>query len=52
MEDKLETSSAVTTPVKLDRLRESSVRSQNKRAIYNVYKFLKAFLSNLNISVL
>jgi hypothetical protein len=41
MEQQLETSLPVTTPVKLDRLRKSAVRSQNKRTIYNVYNFFK-----------
>jgi hypothetical protein len=50
MEDEPETSSAVTTPVKLDRLRKSAIRSQNERIIYSVYKFLNTFLSSLNIS--
>jgi hypothetical protein len=36
-----ETSTVITTPVKLDRLRKSAIRSQNKRTIYNVSKFFK-----------
>jgi hypothetical protein len=39
--DQPETSSAITTPVKLDRLKKSAIRSQNKRTIYNVCKFFK-----------
>jgi hypothetical protein len=51
-EEQPETSLAVITPVKLDRLRKAAIRRQNKRTIYNVYKFLKTFLSNLNISAI
>jgi hypothetical protein len=40
VEDQPDTSSAVT-PVKLDRLRKSAIRSLNKITIYNVYKFFK-----------
>jgi hypothetical protein len=41
MEDQPEMSLAVTTPVNLDRLGKSAIRSQNKRTIYYVYKFFK-----------
>jgi hypothetical protein len=41
MEDQPDKSSAVTAPVKVGRLGKSDIRSQNKRAIYNVYKFFK-----------
>jgi hypothetical protein len=41
MEDQLDRSSAVTMPVKVGRLGKSDIRSQNKRTIYNVYKFFK-----------
>jgi hypothetical protein len=56
-EDQPEKSSAVTTPVKLDRLRKSAVRSQNKRTIYNVCKFFKYIseqpehFSNINVHI-
>jgi hypothetical protein len=52
-----ETSSAVTTPVKLDRLRKPAIRSQHKRTIYNVYKFFKDIseqpehFSNMNVHI-
>jgi hypothetical protein len=55
VEDQLETSSAVTTLVKLGRLRKSAIRSENKRTIYNVYKFFKDIsdhpehFSNMNV---
>jgi hypothetical protein len=55
MEDQPEMSSAVTTPVKLDRLRKSAIRSHNKRTIYNVYTFFKDIseqpehFSNVNV---
>jgi hypothetical protein len=55
MEDQADRSSAVTTPVKLDRSRKSDIRSQNKRTIYNVYKFFKDIseqpehFSNINV---
>jgi hypothetical protein len=55
MEDQPDRSSAVTTPVKLGRLEKSDIRSQNKRTIYNVYKFSKDIseqpehLSNINV---
>jgi hypothetical protein len=52
MEDQPETSSAVTTPVKLDKLRKSAIRSQNKRTIYNVCKFLKDISEQLGHSVI
>jgi hypothetical protein len=32
---------AVTTPVKLDRLRKSAIESYNKGTIYNMYNFFK-----------
>jgi hypothetical protein len=57
MEDQPETSSAVITPVKLERLRKSEIRSQNKRNIYNVYKFSKDIseqhehFSNINVHI-
>lgn len=41
MEDQPEMSSAVTPPMKLSRLKKAYIRSQNKRTIYNVYKFFK-----------
>jgi hypothetical protein len=41
MEDQPDRSSAVTTTVRLGRLGKSDIRSQNKRTIYNVYKFFK-----------
>jgi hypothetical protein len=55
MEDQPDRSSAVTTPVKLGRLGKSDIRSQNKRTIYNVYKFFKDIseepehFSNINV---
>jgi ribosomal protein L34 len=55
MEDQPDRSSAVTMPVKVDRLRKSDIRSQNKRTIYNVYKFFKDIseqpepFSNINV---
>jgi hypothetical protein len=55
LEDQPDRSSAVTTPVELGRLGKFDIRSQNKRAIYNVYKFFKdiceqpEFFSNINI---
>jgi hypothetical protein len=55
MEDQPDRSSAVTTPVKLGRLGKSDIRSQNKRTIYNAYKFFKAIceqpehFSNINV---
>jgi hypothetical protein len=57
MEHQPETFSAVTTPVKMDRLRKSAIRSQNKRAIYNVYKFYKDIsgqpenFNNINVRI-
>jgi hypothetical protein len=41
MDDQLEMSSAVTSSMKLDILRKSTIRSQNKRTMYNVYNFFK-----------
>jgi hypothetical protein len=52
MEVQPEMSSAVKTPEKLERLKKCVIRSQNKRTIYNVYKILKDFLSNLNSPVI
>jgi hypothetical protein len=55
MEDQPDRSSAVKTPVKLGRLGKSDIRSQNKRTIYNVYKFFKGIseqpeqFGNINI---
>jgi hypothetical protein len=56
MEDQPDRSSSVTTPVKLGRLGKSDIRSQNKRTIYNVYKFFKDiseqpehFSNNINV---
>jgi hypothetical protein len=55
MEDQPDRSSAVTTPVKLGGLGKSAFRSQNKRTIYNVYKFFKDIFeqpehfSNINV---
>jgi hypothetical protein len=55
MEDQPEGSSAVTTPVKLGRLGKSDIRIQNKRTIYNVYKFFEDIseqpehFSNINV---
>jgi hypothetical protein len=50
MEDQPDRSSAVTTPVKLGRLGKSDIRSQNKRTIYNVYKFFKNISEQPEIS--
>jgi transposase len=55
MEDQPDRSSAVTTPVKVGRLGISDIRSQNKRTVYNVYKFFKDIseqpehFSNINV---
>jgi hypothetical protein len=49
MDDQPETSLAVTTAVKLDRLRKCAIRNQNKRTIYNVYKFFKDISRKMNI---
>jgi hypothetical protein len=43
MEDQPEMSSAVTLPLKRERLGESDIRSQNKRTIYIVYNFFRHF---------
>jgi hypothetical protein len=56
-EDQPETVSAVTTPMKLDTLRKSAIRSQDKRTIYNVYKFFNDIseqpkhFSNINVHI-
>lgn len=55
MEDQSETSSGLTKPAKLERFGRSDIRSQNKRIIYNVYKFFKDMseqpkhFSNINV---
>jgi hypothetical protein len=55
MEGQPDRSAAVTTPVRLGRLGNSDIRSQNKRTIYNVYKFFKDIseqpehFSNINV---
>jgi hypothetical protein len=55
VEDQPETSSALITPVKLDTLGKSDIRSQNKRIIYNAYNFFKDIsvqpehVSNINL---
>jgi hypothetical protein len=57
MEDQPQKSSTVTKPVKLSRLRKSAIRSQNKRPIYNVFKFFKdifeqpVHFSNTNVDI-
>jgi hypothetical protein len=50
MKDEPGRSSAVTAPVKLDRLRKS--RSQNKRTVCNVHKFFKDISDHPEISVI
>jgi hypothetical protein len=54
-EDTPKISAVVTTPMKLDRLQKSDIRSQNKRTVYNVHKFFKdiyeqpAHFSDINV---
>jgi hypothetical protein len=52
MEDQPDRSSAITVPVKLGRSGKYDIKSQNKRTIYNVYKFFKDISEQPEISVI
>jgi hypothetical protein len=49
MQDRRETSSAVTTTADAGQVRKSAVTSQNMRNIYEVHDFINTFMSNTNI---
>jgi hypothetical protein len=57
VEDLPETSMVVTAALILDRLRKSAIRSQHKRAVYYVFKFVRDIseqpeqFSSINIKV-